>query len=209
MQSAASRPAVNTRDQVLSAAWGAAEATCFFIVPDVWITRVALRSPKGAFAAAGSALLGAVLGGVATYAWGKRTSRAQSNRLLRKLPAISGAMIDKAEDEMVKVGNRGMLWGPLRGVPYKIYARTAGMQGQSFAGFLAWSIPARIPRFLLVAAATVGLAAGARRFVSPTTLDKLTPSIHTIFWIAFYSWYLRVVGRERPAESTELGTQTE
>lgn len=183
-------------DRVISAAWGAAEATCFFIVPDVWITRAALKSPARGVAAAFSALAGALAGGVATYLWGRSTRGPESKRLLRKLPAISGKMIEKAEAEMSRVGNRGMLWGPLRGVPYKIYARTAGLQQRSFLGFLAWSVPARIPRFLLVVLGTMGLVAGARKVLPPGKTEQLAPIIHTGFWIAFYSWYLRVVGRE-------------
>lgn len=185
-----------TRDNVVAALWGAAEATCFFIVPDVWLTRVSLRSRKRGIVAALSSLGGALAGGIATYLWSARTESHESKRLLRKLPAISGAMIDRADTEIARVGNRGMLWGPLRGVPYKIYARAAGAQRKSLLSFIVWSLPARIPRFLLVVAGTRGLVALAGRFFRPETIKKLGPIIHLGFWIAFYSWYLRVVGRE-------------
>ncbi|MDJ1370540.1 hypothetical protein [Gulosibacter molinativorax] len=181
---------------IIAAAWGAAEATCFFIVPDVWITRATIHSPKRGVAAAFAALGGALAGGVATFFWSQNTTPRESKRLLRKLPAISGDMIDKADAEVARVGNRGMLWGPLRGVPYKIYARAAGTQRQSFLGFLAWSVPARIPRFLLVVALSMGLIAGARKILPDGQTEKLAPRIHLGFWIAFYSWYLSVVGRE-------------
>ncbi|MGO1543678.1 MAG: YqaA family protein [Gulosibacter sp.] len=189
--------ASNRRENLIAAAWGAAEATFFFIVPDVWITRVSLRSRKRGFATAMSALAGAVAGGIATYQWGKKIRPRESKRLLRKLPAISGEMIENAENDMQRTGNRGMLWGPFRGVPYKIFARTAGMQRLSFPSFVAWSIPARIPRFLLVVVATRGLVKLAGTFLPEAKVEKLAPTIHTVFWIAFYSWYMRVVGREK------------
>ncbi|KAB1643420.1 hypothetical protein [Gulosibacter chungangensis] len=162
----------------------------------MWITRTALKSPRAGVAAAFSALAGALAGGIATYVWGRKTGRADSKRLLRKLPAISGQMIENAEAELSRVGNRGMLWGPLRGVPYKIYARASGLQKRSFMGFLAWSVPARIPRFLLVVLGTRGLLAGARKLLPKGKTEQLAPIIHPGFWILFYSWYLRVVGRE-------------
>ena len=43
-------PANRLRDHAVAAAWGAAEATFLPVVPDVWISRVALRDPRRALA---------------------------------------------------------------------------------------------------------------------------------------------------------------
>ena len=52
-------------------AWGFAEATLFFVVPDVWLTLIAVRRGlRPALVACGWALAGALAGGLAMYAWG-------------------------------------------------------------------------------------------------------------------------------------------
>src|SRR5437868_1692315 len=51
-------------------AWGYAEATLFFLVPDVLLSWVALRDPRAAGVACFWALAGALLGGATMYAWG-------------------------------------------------------------------------------------------------------------------------------------------
>src|SRR3546814_8042489 len=48
----------------ISLLWGFAEATVFFVVPDVWISRRALSSWRAALRRCGFALAGALVGGV-------------------------------------------------------------------------------------------------------------------------------------------------
>lgn len=189
-----------TRDHLIAGLWGAAEATCFFIVPDVWLSRIATKSPRRAMWASVTALVGAVAGGIATYQWGSRTHPEASKAALRRLPAISAAMIERCETDLSEKGTGAMLSGPLRGVPYKIYARTAGMQRRSLPEFIAWSVPARIPRFLLVSALATGLTRGSERVLGVARTARLSGPVHTVFWIAFYAWYLRTVGREPRAD---------
>src|SRR5699024_4595805 len=55
-----------------AAAWGLAEGTFFFIVPDVWLSWVALQKPRTARKAALSALAGAMAGGAFVHAWTRR-----------------------------------------------------------------------------------------------------------------------------------------
>lgn len=191
-----SEPAGAVRDHAVAAAWGAAEATCFFIVPDVWLSRVALRSPRRAAAASVSALVGAVVGGLATRAWARRRPRAATFAAMRRLPAINAAMLDRVEGDVRRDGFRVVLRGPVRGVPYKLYAREAGLQGVGVAPFVGWSLPARLPRFVLVAGLGAGLARLGRRILPAGVSDRIAPTVHTVVWIAFYAWYLSVVGRE-------------
>jgi hypothetical protein len=47
----------------IAALWGLAEATLFFIVPDVWLTLITVWSPRKALIACLFALLGALAGG--------------------------------------------------------------------------------------------------------------------------------------------------
>jgi len=183
------------RDHAVSAAWGAAEGTVFFIVPDVWISWVALRSPRRSLATTVSALVGALAGGTLTHVWGARTSAVGSRELLVRVPAISSSMVEQVEAEVARDGGPAMMAGPLRGVPYKIYARTSGLQGRSVAGFLAWSVPARMIRFLLVAIGASALAGAGRRLL-PEQLDSVAPVAFVTSWTAFYAWFFNTVGRD-------------
>lgn len=173
--------------------WGFAEGTFFFLVPDIWLSYLTLSSPKRAFAASVPALLGALAGGAATYTWGRRLPAQESRRLLASLPAISTSMVDTVETELAR-GLPAMVLGPLRGRPYKIYARTAGVRGDGMLPFLLWSIPARLPRFLLVTGGAALAVRGGRRILgNRPRLEKL---IFTAAWTAFYAWFFSTVGRE-------------
>jgi hypothetical protein len=69
-------------------AWGYAEATLFFLVPDVLPSRVALRDPRVAGVAGLWALAGPLIGGATMYAWGAADPGAVIAALDR-VPAIS------------------------------------------------------------------------------------------------------------------------
>lgn len=182
------------RDHAIAFTWGFVEGTFFFIVPDVWLSWLALRSPRRAYATSISAVLGALIGGAAMYSWGRRLSEPESRRRLTALPAISHRMIDTVETEMSR-GMHRMVLGPLSGTPYKIYARTAGIRGDHLPNFLFWSIPARIPRFLLVAAGT-SLAVRLGRKTLRGRRPAVEKAIFLAGWVAFYTWFFRVVGRD-------------
>ncbi|MFM9105841.1 MAG: hypothetical protein ACKOWF_04000, partial [Chloroflexota bacterium] len=108
--------------------------------------------------------------------------------LLDRVPAISGAMIARVEREMAAGGTRRMLLGPLRGTPYKIYARTDGMQGRPLPPFLLWTVPARGIRFLLIAGIS---ALGGRAIRRRTTRPGPVVAVYAAAWTAFYAWYFR------------------
>lgn len=183
-------------DHAVAAAWGFAEATAFFVVPDVWLSRVALRHPRRAMATTVSALGGALAGGIATYAWARRRPPADSMAALTRLPSINEQMVREAEQAMTEHGNLAVLVGPTKGVPYKIFARNTAVFELPLRPFLAWSVPARMGRFAAVPLLSAGLVRlGARLF--PQQIAWLAPTGHAVFWVAFYSWYFRTVGVDR------------
>lgn len=182
------------RDHAVAAAWGFAEATAFFIVPDVWLSAVAMKSPKRGLRCVASATAGAVLGGAVTHLWGARTDAARSARALVTLPAASPAMVRRIEEDYSAKGYTALLTGPLRGTPYKIYARTNGLLGRPLPRFLLWSVPARAPRFILVTAAIGGLAVLGRKLL-PDAPEWVRWSVFAAGWIGFYTWFFKNVGR--------------
>jgi len=183
------------RDHAVSAAWGLAEGTVFFIVPDVWISWVATKNTRRSHATTVSALAGALAGGVITYRYSRRKSAQTTRDMLLKQPAVSRAMINRIEHEMADEGPKTLMRGPLRGAPYKIYARTAGTQDQSLKEFLAWSVPARMLRFIVVSTGFSAVTKAAKKR-SPRHGTKIAKAAHLVFWPLFYTWFFKTTGKE-------------
>jgi len=165
-----------TRLSMLAFCWGFAEATVFFVVPDVCLSFIALDSFSGAFQASLFSLAGALLGGSVMYCLGRRAP-GTARSLLERIPAISPVSVDLVESDVVALGGRAIVLGPLKGIPYKIYAVECGALRRSFLRFALVSIPARYPRFLL----SVLAAAALRAFITPYVLCAI--------WLTFYIFY--------------------
>lgn len=175
----------------LAFAWGLAEATFFFIVPDVLLTLIACRALKPAVRATAAALLGALAGGALMYAFGAGEPDA-ALAFLDHVPAISPTLITRVAAQISESGLFAVLLGPLKGIPYKIYAVEWGAQGGSFIAFLMISIPARYVRFFLAAVAARAMA----RLIEPLTHHRaaIELAILSIIWTTFYSFYFSRFG---------------
>ncbi|MCC3270983.1 hypothetical protein MUG94_01655 [Arthrobacter gengyunqii] len=182
------------QDHGIAGVWGFAEATFFFVVPDVWTSWVGLRRPKRALGTTVSALGGAIAGGALTYWWGRKVASNTSRKALVKVPAVTDAMISEVEQEIAESGAASLLRGPTRGVPYKLYARAAGLQRTSLGTFLAWSVPGRMIRFLLVTVAVSGIAALGRRWF-PGMSERRISTVFWICWGAFYAVFIPLKAR--------------
>ena len=171
--------------------WGFAEATIFFVVPDIWIGLLALFSWRAGLRAVVLSVFGALIGGALMYGVGTQVDRDHSAKLLDAVPAISLPMVERVEEEMREDGPASMLLGPLRGTLYNIYARTAGVQEQQLGMMLLWTIPARSARFALIAI-LAGLYAWLVRRMTLQPAWLLGP--YLVAWAAFYAGYFRVIG---------------
>jgi membrane protein YqaA with SNARE-associated domain len=176
---------------VIALGWGFAEATFFFVVPDVWIGLLALFSWRAGLRAVAWAVVGALIGGSLMYLVGAQLDRESAARLLDVVPAVSPKMIERVEDEMRESGPPSMLLGPLQGTPYKFYAWAAGVQAQPLGAVLLWTIPARAARFVLIA--VVASIWGSR-------VRRITPRMDWLFgpyltaWSVFYASYFWAFG---------------
>src|SRR5947208_11222692 len=103
----------------LAFAWGVAEATVFFVVSDVLITRAALASLRNGLLAAAVVIAGALVGGAISYQWGK-TDLESARHVLDALPAISIGMLDRAQHALASDGMVAAFVGSFTGVPYKV-----------------------------------------------------------------------------------------
>jgi membrane protein YqaA with SNARE-associated domain len=178
---------------VIGFVWGLAEATLFFIVPDVWIGWVALVARRAAGAVLGFTLAGALVGGALTYALGAATAPTTSASILDGVPTVDRDSIRRVSGEMEKHGPRSVVYGPLRmGTPYKLYARAAGVRDESLASFLSWSVPGRLERFLPLTAIAILAGLALRRWIGARPSTAL--SLYGAIWTAFYAVYVVRIG---------------
>jgi membrane protein YqaA with SNARE-associated domain len=177
--------------QAVAFGWGFAEATLFFVVPDVWIGLLALFNWRAGLRAAAWAVVGALIGGTLMYGVGAQTERERGAHLLDTVPAVSPAMIGRVEEEVRDRGPASMLLGPLQGTPYKLYAWAAGQQEQPLVTVLLWTIPARAARFVLIAV-VAGVYGGMVRRVTSRPGWLLGP--YLLAWFLFYVGYFRAYG---------------
>lgn len=174
----------------LAALWGFAEATLFFIVPDVWISYVAMRRGwKAGVLAACLACIGALFGGALMYLWGSRDAETVRH-MLDMIPAVSPGMIWTTGYEIEHAGLASMIRGAFTGVPFKIYAVEAGIVGTGLGTFLGMAVIVRLMRFVLAALIAAAAASLLRRVFS----ERIALSLFASFWILFYAWYFTVTG---------------
>jgi membrane protein YqaA with SNARE-associated domain len=177
--------------QVLAFVWGLAEATCFFIVPDVLCSRLVLRQPRQGFTACFTSLAGALVGGALLYFLGRDPARsAVLLAAMDWLPGISPELGEQARQGLASQGPGTLFLGALNGIPYKLYAIQAASTGLGFVTFMLTSIGARLARFLAV----TGLAwlIGAKILPNLSVAAKL--HIHFAFWGLFYFAYFGMMG---------------
>ena len=176
------------RPEVFAAAWGLAEATVFFIVPDVLLSALALQNLKRALAACLFALTGALVGGAIIWTLGQGDADGMRQSFV-SIPAIDSELISGVEAQIRERGLWAVFLGPLQGVPYKIYALEASRLGYGLGIFLLISIPARLLRFLVVTLVIAGLAQLFRDRISLLSM-RITLAVA---WTTFYAWYFTVM----------------
>ncbi|POF28215.1 hypothetical protein [Roseibium marinum] len=175
--------------KTLAALWGFAEATLFFVVPDVLLTGLALRSLKRALCAALVAALAAAVGGALIWTcahYAPHTSRS----VLLQVPGISENTFATVQLYLESGLFQGMLRGAFSGVPYKIFAAEAGMNGTSLWVFALLSPLARLPRFVVVCMATWALSRLAGERLSMGAKVALSLAL----WVVFYVFYFAMAG---------------
>lgn len=166
-------------------AWGFAEATLFFIVPDVLLTLVALYSLRRSIKLVAFILLGALVGGtVMFYQGAKDPARAQV--IVLHVPFVSMAMFTKTHAGFERDGIWTLAKSPGNGIPYKVYCAQASRYA-GWPSFIAISALARLERFapFWLAAAVFGFAFRKqikRRPWFPT-------AVHACLWTLGYALY--------------------
>jgi len=173
----------------LGALWGFAEATVFFLVPDILIAAAALFSPRKSFTQVAAVLIGALLGGALMYTAADKYPDETRNAVLH-VPFVKTRLLQRADLEMQSHGMWAMCLGAFSGVPYKTYAATAP-RFAPFEAFMAVSVPARLERFLIAWGIGALLGMLFRRQIEASPPAAL--ALLTICWIGFYTYYWSVI----------------
>jgi membrane protein YqaA with SNARE-associated domain len=166
------------RDGTVAFWWGAAEAVVWFVVPDVFLTWVAVRSGlRASPRLVVLAVAGAIVGGVLAYGWGA-AAPGTARDAMERLPGVDVAMVEAVGADVEAAGPVALLKGPARGRPYKLYAAAAGEHGESLLLLVLWTIPGRAMRFLLASVGAAWAASIARR--------RLPESVVRLGWMVVW-----------------------
>lgn len=172
----------------VAAAWGLAEASFFFIVPDFWLGLVALFAPRRAFRTLGAIAIGAVAG-AALLALAATMAPGGVADLLNRLPGIAPADLAQARGELEAQGVIAFLNAPLQGLPVKIYVHEATQLGLPAPLILVFTALNRIERIGLFGLVMVLVGLAARRVAVrfPRTIGVGYLAAWAIFYAAYWS----------------------
>jgi membrane protein YqaA with SNARE-associated domain len=166
-------------------AWGFAEATLFFIVPDVLLTLIALFSFSRSARTLACILLGALTGGTIMFYLGAKDP-SQARRVVSRVPFVSQAMFDKTQQSFQRDGIWALTKGPGNGIPYKVYCVQSGKYARLLL-FLLVSLLARLERFALFWLIAAAMGSLFRKNILRQPMVAV--AVHACIWIAGYAWY--------------------
>ncbi|MEM9014262.1 MAG: hypothetical protein AAGB02_04050 [Pseudomonadota bacterium] len=168
--------------------WGFAEATFFFIVPDVLLTASLLSGHyRRALRLCLIASIAAAMGGLVMWFWGAYAVDSARAFLLR-IPLIAPDLLARVGHEITSLWPWNLAKGAVTGAPYKIYAVEAGANGVNPLNFAIASIPARLARFVLI----VSAAALIKLLLIRLGKMNWAPWLLIGFWVALYIVYGKI-----------------
>jgi hypothetical protein len=165
--------------------WGFAEATLFFIIPDVVLSWAALAGARCGIKVLSGIIPGAVVAGSCMYLWASwqpETARSA----VAAVPFVRARMFDRVQADYRAHGVAGIFYTMGTGVPYKVYAVLAPSVSSSVA-FALITIPARLERMALSWLIPAGLGWFLRRWI--LNHWRATTVLFTAFWILTYAIY--------------------
>lgn len=98
----------------MAGVWGFAEATLFFILPDVLLSYYALDKKSQLIRLCSITLIGALLGGTLMYCWGQYHF-AMAYEWVESVPAINVELMAMVKGNMQQSGLLAIFLGPLQG----------------------------------------------------------------------------------------------
>jgi hypothetical protein len=173
----------------LAFGWGLAEGSYFFILPDVILGWTALKSIRAGLKQTAACLAGAVIAGSWLFGFSLK-DRARAEASVQRVPFVRTWMSDRVREEYLRYGIWAPAIGPVRGIPYKIYAVQAP-EHMSFIQFVSISLPARLWRFIAVVT-VFGFVGIVFRQRWPDRW-KIIQFSYAILWVIFYAVYWSMI----------------
>jgi membrane protein YqaA with SNARE-associated domain len=182
----------------ISTIWGFAEATLFFVVPDVWVGWIAMRRPRRVVAMWLAASAGGILGAAILHIAVR--SGWDPDRRFRSLPGVQAGDIEDVREAIAADPTRAFAMGAVTGVPVKIYVAEAARAGLPLSRTVALVALNRVPR--IGVSGLVGVTIGA---LAPRVgLGRpVTAVLYIVGWFLFYAWYW-LMRRESPSAPPAL-----
>lgn len=137
----AARLATSSAGLALVAAWAAAEAIVWPLLPELVLFALLLAAPRAGARLIPAAVLASMAGGLCTFALGATAPAA---------PLVTEPMRAEVRVEVAARGAAAVHRQPLSGIPFKVYAAEAGRAGVDPVAFLGAAIQARGLRIALV-----------------------------------------------------------
>lgn len=166
--------------------WGFAEATVFFVVPDVAVGLIALFTPRRAAIAGVAAIAGGVGGSIFLRAAIQRGWNPKP--LFLALPGITPADLDWARSAVALNPIQAYLAAAIRGTPVKVLTAEATHLGIATRRLVQLVVLNRAPRIGVVAA-VMGVV-GLRGRPVVTRWRGAIAFAYVAGWVAFYAWFL-------------------
>ncbi|GJL91885.1 hypothetical protein [Hyphococcus sp.] len=166
--------------------WGFAEATFFFIVPDLLLTAaVVVFGLSRAFRLSVAAAMAATAGGLLMMIWGASEAEA-ARAFLLSVPLIGEDLLFRVHSEMDGMWPIDLTLGAITGAPFKIYAVEAGAAGVNPLLFAFMGFAARLARFSLA----IGLTAFGASLAARLGMKRFVPYGLALVWAAIYAFYV-------------------
>jgi hypothetical protein len=167
--------------------WGYAEGTVFFLVPDIWITWLTLFAPRSGLLAWLASIAGS-LAAVLTFHGLITGLGLDPLGWIGSLPGISESMIAAVESGLAVHGLPWTPWLIAGGVPLKVYAGVAFLQGMALGSVLLWTVFARVVRIAPTVLATLVVRrwAAGRIDRRPGLWTALLLGLWSLFYLAYF-----------------------
>lgn len=172
----------DSRWAIAAFAWGLAEGTLFFIIPDVLLSFSAVQRPRKSLVHLASIVLGALLAGQIMFAWASRDPEGAVHTV-DQVPFVTEKVIARAEADYERVGIQRHARATSR-TPYKTYAVVAPRHS-SWWSFGMMTIPARAER--LVVTWTMFAAFGILVRLKSVGSTAWVNATIIVFWVVVYA----------------------
>jgi membrane protein YqaA with SNARE-associated domain len=139
------------------AAWAAAEATAWPLLPEFALAILGVAAPRRAVRLAFAAAAGSLAGGALTYTLAV-------HGVVLPAPLTTARMHATALAQLATEGASALSHQPMSGIPYKVYGAAAGHVRVGLVPFLWASLPARSLRIVLVGGLAGAFGAAMHRW---------------------------------------------